>query len=383
MDSKVKTSLSEKDYLKVIDIIHRLKDCRNKGDLRNCLKEHLMPLIQVETFGYAWADVRIIWGGMVRSPQTIDAFGVPSSKWPMINIMHTYLTSFHQFAQEANRSVVAHDVDIPREETQKDLKRFADDHPDIQTKGFFGPYDFSDIKNWLTTFDRENHIVAGFHRYSPNDKPFTRREIRLMELLRPSLFHVIKRVVIQEELQTYKMLTEVLAKNEVPCALVREDGRVLFRNPAFQSEVPVEPGNILPKEFRDVFEQQTALLNPDHKPETAVPPLAFYQASDAMFRLDITQLHPSGNEEAEEAWLVRLHPTDDPYSLLNRKLQLANLTPREVEVAILVGDGLKDADIAQRLFISPQTVKNHLKSIYKKLEVHSRTQLTASLKSSE
>jgi DNA-binding CsgD family transcriptional regulator len=196
------------------------------------------------------------------------------------------------------------------------------------------------------------------------------------------LFHVIKRVAIQEELQTFKMLTEVLAKNEVPCALVREDGRVFFRNPAFQTEVPVEPGNILPKDMRDLVEQQIALLNLDHKPETSTPPLAFYQASGAMFRLDITQLHPSGNEEAEDAWLVRLNPADDPYTLLNRKLQRVNLTPREVEVTILAGDGLEDLDIAQRLFIAPQTVKNHLKSIYKKLDVHSRTQLAARLRPS-
>ncbi len=265
---------------------------------------------------------------------------------------------------------------------QDDLKRFTDDHPDAQTTNFFGSFDISDFKATMAVMDRENHIVAGFQRYSPNDKTFTLREVRLMELLRPSLFHVIKRVAIQEQLQTYKILTEALAENAVPCALVREDGRVLFRNPAFHALASVEPGNILSKELRDVFEQQIDLLNPDHKPESSAPPLAFYQHLETVYRLSVTQLHPSGNEETDSAWLVRLHSADDPYTLLNRKLQQSGLTPREVEIAILAGDGIEDTDIAERLFISPNTLKNHLKSIHKKLDVHSRTQLVAQLRPS-
>ena len=382
MDEKPPVSLPEEDYLKVIDIIRRLQACRDKSDLRNCLQQHLMPLIQVPTCGYAWADVSVAWKGMVKPAQTIDLIGIPPSKWPTIDKLHSYLTSLFKIAFETNRSVIAFDVDIPREEFQKDIKRFADDHPDLQTTGFYGVFDFSDFKTSLTVMDRENHIVAGFQRYSPNDKPFTLREIRLMELLRPGLFHVVKRVAIQEQLQTYRKLTEALAENEVPCALVREDGRVLFRNPAFHAMASVEPGNILPKELKDVFEQQVDLLNPDRRPESSAPPLAFYNSPDAVYRLSVTQLHPSGNEEAESAWLVRLHPADDPYTLMNLNLQKAGLTPREVEVAILIGDGLEDSDIAQRLFIAPNTLKNHLKSIYKKLDVHSRTQLAAPLRPS-
>jgi len=51
----------------------------------------------------------------------------------------------------------------------------------------------------------------------------------------------------------------------------------------------------------------------------------------------------------------------------------AGLTAREVEVLRLVAQGLTDAQVAERLVISPRTVNTHLTSIYNKLSVDSRT----------
>jgi non-specific serine/threonine protein kinase len=53
-----------------------------------------------------------------------------------------------------------------------------------------------------------------------------------------------------------------------------------------------------------------------------------------------------------------------------------DLTRREVEVLSLVAEGLTDAEIAERLFLSPHTVHAHLYSIYNKLNVKSRAAAT-------
>jgi DNA-binding CsgD family transcriptional regulator len=52
------------------------------------------------------------------------------------------------------------------------------------------------------------------------------------------------------------------------------------------------------------------------------------------------------------------------------------LSDREIEVLKLVGQGKSNKDIAQELFISVNTVKVHLKNIFKKLNVTSRTEAT-------
>ena len=52
------------------------------------------------------------------------------------------------------------------------------------------------------------------------------------------------------------------------------------------------------------------------------------------------------------------------------------LSAREVEVLGLVAEGLTDQEVAQRLFLSPRTVGQHLTSVYRKLGVGSRTAAT-------
>jgi DNA-binding CsgD family transcriptional regulator/tetratricopeptide (TPR) repeat protein len=55
----------------------------------------------------------------------------------------------------------------------------------------------------------------------------------------------------------------------------------------------------------------------------------------------------------------------------------AGLTPREIDVLVLVARGMTDAEVGNELHISPRTVGRHLSSIYGKLEVSSRTAATA------
>jgi two-component system, NarL family, nitrate/nitrite response regulator NarL len=57
------------------------------------------------------------------------------------------------------------------------------------------------------------------------------------------------------------------------------------------------------------------------------------------------------------------------------KEKIATLTQREREVIGLVGEGLKNKQIASRLFISETTVTHHLSSIFSKLEVSDRLEL--------
>lgn len=55
--------------------------------------------------------------------------------------------------------------------------------------------------------------------------------------------------------------------------------------------------------------------------------------------------------------------------------QTGGLTPREREIAALVGQGYKYREIAEMLSISEQTVKNHLRNMFHKLGVSDRLQL--------
>lgn len=55
------------------------------------------------------------------------------------------------------------------------------------------------------------------------------------------------------------------------------------------------------------------------------------------------------------------------------------LSRRELEVLSLAAQGLNNAEIARHLVVSIRTVHAHLRSIYRKLDVHSRTAAAAAL----
>lgn len=69
----------------------------------------------------------------------------------------------------------------------------------------------------------------------------------------------------------------------------------------------------------------------------------------------------------------------DEFSRVSRmreaaKEVFAELTRREMEVLEQLGQGLRNREIAERLFISEKTVKNHISSIFAKLQVNDRTE---------
>ena len=84
-----------------------------------------------------------------------------------------------------------------------------------------------------------------------------------------------------------------------------------------------------------------------------------------------------------EAWLDRMtlgtllwrmshHDID---SLDPQAKRISSLSDRERQVIVLIAEGLKNRQIAERLFISPTTVTHHLSSIYSKLGVTDRLEL--------
>jgi two-component system response regulator DesR len=52
----------------------------------------------------------------------------------------------------------------------------------------------------------------------------------------------------------------------------------------------------------------------------------------------------------------------------------AHLSAREREVLTLMAGGATNREIAERLYLSPHTVKDHTSSLYRKLEVRNRTE---------
>jgi DNA-binding CsgD family transcriptional regulator len=62
-------------------------------------------------------------------------------------------------------------------------------------------------------------------------------------------------------------------------------------------------------------------------------------------------------------------------SVPEERVQALGLSPREVEIATMIGRGLTNKGIAEKLFISPGTVRTHIYNLYQKVGAGSRVEL--------
>ena len=67
-------------------------------------------------------------------------------------------------------------------------------------------------------------------------------------------------------------------------------------------------------------------------------------------------------------------PTGDPFVPSESKREALGITPRELEILELIAQGLSNREIAEKLFVSENTVKTHSSRVFDKLGAKRRTQ---------
>jgi len=69
-----------------------------------------------------------------------------------------------------------------------------------------------------------------------------------------------------------------------------------------------------------------------------------------------------------------LLPTGQPFRPDDGKREALGITPRELEILELIAQGLSNREIAEKLFVSENTVKTHSSRVFNKLGAKRRTQ---------
>jgi DNA-binding CsgD family transcriptional regulator len=67
-------------------------------------------------------------------------------------------------------------------------------------------------------------------------------------------------------------------------------------------------------------------------------------------------------------------PVGGPFILNEARQEQLGVTPRELEILQLIADGLSNREIAEKLFVSENTVKTHSSRLFDKLGARRRTQ---------
>lgn len=209
---------------------------------------------------------------------------------------------------------------------------------------------------------------------------FTAAERMRFALLTPLLVQIVELAATAEiQAAARRRLALAVEKVESPALLLDASGTILFANEAADS--------LLSRQT----EEGLAVLADDRRETPLLATLLRLAAQDpppARERLALTNgrgldvrvaLLPDG-EAAPSVRLVTLAERaaltlDDVRPLLSAR----GVSERESDVVGLVLQGLRNAEIAEALFISEYTVKDHLKHVFAKLGVGSRGGLIRSL----
>lgn len=226
-------------------------------------------------------------------------------------------------------------------------------------------------------------IGVGFHR--PIDAPaFDHRDTRLARYIASTLVTKVQSLLLAEELERQSAILNglgTLAERQ-GVLLIDEFGTLLFANGRARSDLGLnvsvgqklgQPGD----GFGDLVRQCRRL------------PRAWPGGSADAPRVEIrlnmggrpvhmwAQTLTGAGRQARYLITTMASPADDPFG--NGPLVALGLTRREADIAMLVAQGLSNPEIGEQLCISVRTVENHLRSIYAKADVQSRTQLVRRL----
>lgn len=213
--------------------------------------------------------------------------------------------------------------------------------------------------------------MAVSHRARSRDR-LVDRGVSLLWILLPAF-----RAGVRAHLDTKARrdrLAKLLDRMDQRVAVCSENGRVLRMNRALKQLLEEEPEQAkLELSIRRAAASVAALSGAEaglggfsgaHGEHRVVTLRGEYRVWAS--RLGRQLLHPGSTLVSIEPLFRKLLPEE----MLKEQFKL---TDREIEVAVLLGEDLSNAEIAHRLGISPHTARHHTESVMRKVDVSSRT----------
>ena len=196
----------------------------------------------------------------------------------------------------------------------------------------------------VTTMGSQGDPVGmlGFHR-EREDKDFTDRDKEIMGILAPHLSKAIHNI---------NLLETIASSQGIGMIVSGQDGIPPFINDEAKRALNGRPISSIPD------------------PGFSIEPI-FFESETGRYRVR-TMLAAYGRKEK----VILLEPIPAEHDITSKLINFG-LTKREQEIVMLVTRGLSNREIAERLFVCEQTVKDHLRRIFDKMKIRHRSELAA------
>ena len=192
----------------------------------------------------------------------------------------------------------------------------------------------------------QGDLIGGIalHRL-PRDRDFSERDREIINLVTPHLARALHRI---------ELLDAIVSLQDIGVIVLGPARETIYMN----SEARVALNGA----------SATTIADPALLAESAI-----FRTASKTYRIRTTPARWDGK------WtMVYLEPQPAERDLAT-KLAVYGLSKREQEVTLFAVRGLSNREIAERLFIAEQTVKDHLHDVFEKVKIHRRSELAAKL----
>ena len=209
-------------------------------------------------------------------------------------------------------------------------------------------------------------IALYFCRITSIEKTLNSYDFELLQLLQATLLQTVKSIVYQRENQELKALLDYLSLVSDPFAVVRDDGHIVHSNQAFDQTVGRN------KDYLSKYIKEFSHSNSDESYDSN---RILSRLGNRLYEISVKPVSQCLNLDDQQLFFVRYSRLSDKNKHWERKLCEKGLSKRELEIAALLFQGLPPRIIAENLHLSFHTIRNHIKHIYQKAEVSSRSEL--------
>ncbi len=215
---------------------------------------------------------------------------------------------------------------------------------------------------------------------------FTRQEMEIAKNVSPFLAHALAHHDLRREVTRKGNLLKYVEENSsVGMVLLNEDLHVIHKNPKADEFFHALRSSTVANwdedpMFRQLLEdcrEMKAELQKSPAGGTTVPRQRILKGPNRRrFSIRSKVLEHEAGWEGTRLFMVFMEELS-PFGDVNIRylMDVFHLSKRETDVISLLFSGLKNVEIAKKLFVSEITVKKHLQNIYGKVGVNSRTAL--------
>jgi DNA-binding CsgD family transcriptional regulator/GAF domain-containing protein len=220
---------------------------------------------------------------------------------------------------------------------------------------------------------------------SRKSKRFTKNEIRTAKTISPYLAHALAHSDLRKEIRLKGSLLDYIEKrSSIGIILLDEGFRIIYRNDKAEEicdklkekRSSLDQSDPIASQLLKDCREIKAGLNSCPAGGMMVPRNSVVKGPNhTRFSLISKALNHGTEWEGSRTFMVSIQEQSPANINLQYLMNTFHLSKREIDVVTLLFLGLKNAQIAGKLFVSEVTVKKHLQNIYDKVGVSNRTTL--------